>query len=317
MNQTTNRTETAAVTETTSVTETATVRGGSMTYDRIGDGPPLVLLHSLALGREMWAPVLAELGTGRQVIIPDLRGHGDSSWDGRPFSIDDLSDDVGDLLDLLGLERVDLLGMSMGGSVALTFAAARPSAIRRLVLCDTTAWYGADAPAAWEQRAQVAAGKPRPTQVPFQVERWFGDRFRQTEPRVVARAVDIFLATRPGVHAAACRALGVMDARDRLAAITAKTLVVTGADDQATPPAMGEALAGAIAGASFEQWPGLRHFAALESTALRTRLAAFLAGKRARARPQTLVADSCRQASTSDVDAASDADAAPSGDERP
>lgn len=315
MNQATNRTETARVGETAAVTETAAVRGGSMTYDRIGEGPPLVLLHSLALGREMWAPVLAELGAGRQVIVPDLRGHGDSRWDGRPFSIDDMSDDVGDLLDLLGLERVDLLGMSMGGSVALTFAAARPSSVGRLVLCDTTAWYGADAPAAWEQRARAAAGKPRPTQVPFQVERWFGDVFRQTEPRVVARTVDIFLATRPGVHAAACRALGTLDARDRLAAITAKTLVITGADDQATPPAMGEALAGAIASASFEQWPGLRHFAVLESKPLRTRLAAFLAGKRAPARPPTLVGDGCRQAPAPDAAAAPAA--APSGDERP
>lgn len=277
----------------------AKVRGGLMAYDRIGEGPPLVLLHSLAMCRRMWAPVLSKLGVGRQLIVPDLRGHGDSSWDGRQFSIDDLADDVGDLLDALGLERIDLLGMSMGGSVALTFAAARPDSVRRLILCDTTAWYGAGAPDAWENRARAAAATPRPMQVPFQVERWFGEAFRRTQPSVVARTVDIFLATSPRVHAAASRALGALDARDRMTLITAKTLVVTGSDDYATPPDMGEALVTSISGATFEKLPGLRHFAILESGSLRTRIVAFLAGKRAPARPPSLVVDDCRQTSSS------------------
>ncbi len=251
---------------------------GKLAYKTAGTGPPLVLLHSLALSAEMWDLLAGELGLGRRLVCVDLRGHGRSSWDGRSFSVEDMASDVACLADELGLGPVDVLGMSMGGTVAVALAAAHPERVARLVACDTTAWYGPEAVKAWEQRANTAETTPREMQVSFQTDRWFGEEFRRHHPATVSSLVGIFLRTSPAAHAAACRALGAYDGRDALERVTAATLAVTGEDDSATPPSMGAALAAGISGATQQVWPGLRHFAIVESSALRYAVRLFLSG---------------------------------------
>lgn len=249
-----------------------TMAWGRFAYRRAGAGRPLVVLHSLALSGAMWEPLWDELAGRFDVIAPDLRGHGASTWDGTPFTVEDLADDIAGLLDELSLASCCVMGLSMGGSVATVLAARHAERVERLALCDTTAWYGEDAPVRWEQRAQQAESTPREKQVAFQVDRWFSEQTRRTEPDVVAHAVRLFLRTAPRVHGAACRALGALDARSKLGSITASTLVVAGEQDYATPPPMGRDLAAGIAGATFEEWPGLRHMAVLESAGLRAHL---------------------------------------------
>lgn len=245
---------------------------------RSGSGVPLVLLHSLALSGQMWQVALPEIGPRRDVIAVDARGHGDSAWNGAPFAIADLADDVVELMAALGIERCDMAGMSMGGGIAMTVAAAHPQLVRNLALVDTTAWYGPQAADAWEERARAAEQKARAELLPFQTQRWFTESFRERSPAEVARVVDIFVRTSKEAHAQACRALGAFDARPFVGRITARTLVVTGEEDYATPPAMGEALAHAIPSAAFKLWPGVRHFSVFESSALRSYLAAHLDG---------------------------------------
>lgn len=252
---------------------------GQMAYSRMGSGQPLVLLHSLALSRCMWDLVSADLSVNREVVAIDFRGHGCSGWDRRPFSVEDLAEDVVALLDSLNLRRADVLGMSMGGTVAVALASSRPERVEHLVLCDTTSWYGPQAPVAWEQRAVAAETTPREFQIPFQTDRWFGERFRRQNPESVSALVGIFLQTPPAVHAQACRALGAYDGRKALGEITAATLVITGGEDYATPPEMGEVLATGIPGATQQVWPGLRHFAIIESLKVRCTVAAHLAGE--------------------------------------
>jgi len=258
-------------------TGSVTLRWGRLAYRRTrGEGSPTVLLHPLALDSRMWELALGELGGGRDVIAIDLRGHGSSDWDGEPFTIADLASDVAGLLQSLSIDRCDLAGMSMGGCVAMTLAASQPGLVRNLALCDTTAWYGAEARVNWEERARAAEEKPRAELLPFQTKRWFSEAFRERSPEAVAHVVDIFVQTRGDVHAQACRALGAFDARPAIGKITSRTLALTGEEDYATPPAMGQALADAIPGAAFKQWPGVRHFSIVESAALRTYVAKHL-----------------------------------------
>ncbi|TAN24745.1 MAG: alpha/beta fold hydrolase [Actinomycetota bacterium] len=242
---------------------------GSISYFRAGDGHPLVLLHSLALSADMWIPIMSEFLNEFEVIAIDLRGHGRSSYDGKDFSVEDMAGDVRLVLDALSVNSVYMLGLSMGGCVAINFAATSPSSVERLVLCDTTAWYGPDAPNAWKARARTALTRPRLMQVPFQVDRWFGEKFRRTNPELVSHVVGIFLETRPEVHAKACTALGEFDNTGLLANITAQTLAMTGADDGATPPDMGQRLGAEIPNARFVLAPGLKHFAMIESPSVR------------------------------------------------
>jgi 3-oxoadipate enol-lactonase len=247
-------------------------------YRRSGTGPPLVLLHPLALSGAVWGTFARLLATSFDVIASDARGHGDSGWDGTPFSIDDLADDVAALLDALSLPAAHVIGMSMGGSTAISFAGRYPERADGLLLADTTAWYGADAAEKWEARARTAVEKPRELQVPFQADRWFTEPFRRRNADEVNRVVGIFLRTSSPAHAAASRAMGAMDSRPLLNNITARTLVLTGEEDYATPPAMGTAIADGVAGAVARVLPELRHLSLVQDPGLAGLAADFLAG---------------------------------------
>jgi len=242
-----------------------------------GSGEPLVLMHSLAMDGRMWQPLMGRLSSQFRCWALDARGHGQTSWNGEPFSVADLAEDLRATLDVLELERPHILGLSMGGSVALTFAGRYPHRVGALVLADTTAWYGDDAPRRWEQRAQAALTRPRADLLGFQVHRWFTEDFQRRQPGEVARVTDIFLACDSRVHAEACRALGSMDSRELLPSIRARTLVLTGEEDYATPPDMGRAIAAAVPGASFSLVRGARHLSLIEKPDLAADIASHLA----------------------------------------
>jgi 3-oxoadipate enol-lactonase len=250
-------------------------------YRRSGTGPPLVLLHPLALSGAVWGEFAARLSDRFDVIAADARGHGDSGWDGEPFGIDDLAGDVATLLDGLGLGSARVTGLSMGGSTAVRFAGRYPERVDRLLLADTTAWYGPDAAQAWGKRAEDVLAKPRPNQVPFQVDRWFTEGFRQRRPDEVNRVAGVFLRTSSLAHAQTCRALGAMDSRDLLPAITAPTLVLTGVEDYATPPAMGRTIAEGVPSGEARVLDRLRHLSLIEEPDLAGTAAGFLTGTRA------------------------------------
>lgn len=240
------------------------IRQGRMAMCTWGAGEPVVMLHPLALAGELWAPLAEPLAGEFQVFAPDLRGHGGTSWDGDDFTVADMAADLVQALDTLTLGPVHLLGMSMGGSVAMTFAGTYPDRVRSLVLADTTAWYGEQATTAWAERAQKAVSVPRDKQVAFQEDRWFSESFRADHPGQVRRVNDIFEATDSRAHAAACRMMGAMDVRDLLPGIPARTLVMVGEEDYATPPDMARQLAESIPDSTLLVLPKLRHMSLIE-----------------------------------------------------
>lgn len=230
------------------------------------DAPAILLLHPLASAAEIWRPLAEEWsGRGRRVLALDARGHGRSSWNGRPFSVADMAEDAASVLDELGLRDVGVLGMSMGGCTAQALALDRPDLVGSLVLADSTSSYGPDRLAQWEQRAQQAEESEREDLLGFQLTRWFTDAFRDAHPDDAARVVQIFTGTTRSAHAAACRALGAFDVTDRLGQITAPTLAVVGEEDYATPPDMSKILHAGIPRSRLAVLPGIRHLSMVES----------------------------------------------------
>lgn len=241
-------------------------------------GRPVLLLHPLALSGAVWDPVAEYLGTSHQVLALDARGHGESAWDGTEFTVDDMAADAAAVIEDFGAGPADVIGLSMGGSTALTLAVDRPDLVHRLVLADATAWYGPDSVAEWAQRADRALNSDRRAQLGFQRDRWFADAFREQRPEEVERVCEIFVATDSKAHAAACRALGGLDARDRIGDVRAETLVLVGEEDYATPPAMSRELAAGIEGARLRVLDHARHLSLLERPDLWPVVAAHFAG---------------------------------------
>jgi 3-oxoadipate enol-lactonase len=234
-------------------------------------GRPVVLVHPLAMSGEIWQPMGEWLGRDeRTVVAPDV-----PVGDPGGVTVADMAAQVITAIDHVGAP-VDLIGMSMGGCVSLQVALERPDLLRHLVLADTTATYGPDRVAYWEQRARTAETSTREQLLDFQVPRWFTDRFRADDPDEVKRAIGIFVATTPATHAACSRALGGFDVSARLDEVRTPTLVLVGEQDTATPPAMAEALAAGIHGARLALLPGVRHFSLLESRDAWQRIDAYL-----------------------------------------
>lgn len=118
---------------------TCLTNGISTHYLRTGwNKPPLVLLHGLTASGACWLPLARQLEADYDVIMPDARGHGNSSAPHKGYSYDTLASDVLSLIDALGLAKPVLLGHSMGGMTAAVAASLQPQKLRGLVLADPT-----------------------------------------------------------------------------------------------------------------------------------------------------------------------------------
>ena len=106
-------------------------------FDDKGSGEPLILLHAFPLDGRMWLAQRDELAGSARIIVPDLRGFGRSVDLPPAQSIDDYADDVVALLDKFRIERATVVGLSMGGYVALALARRAPHRLARLGLADT------------------------------------------------------------------------------------------------------------------------------------------------------------------------------------
>jgi 3-oxoadipate enol-lactonase len=152
----------------------------------------------------------------------------------------------------------------MGGNIAQAFAAAYPQRATALGLIDTTAWYGADAPAKFKERADTARAKGMRGMIDFQLTRWFSDDFRANHPDVLARTFDIFVANDLHCYAASCELLGAADTRGALPTFNMPVAVVVGEEDYATPVAMARQLHEAIPQSTLTIIPGARHLTPIE-----------------------------------------------------
>lgn len=128
--------------------------GIDLSYHRRGSGMPLVLIHGYPLDHSIWNEVAGLLENDFDLIIPDVRGFGESTTVDEPYTMMDLAGDMAAILDSLGLEKAVFAGHSMGGYVALAFAKAFPDRINGLSLVASQA--AGDAPERKEGRYKTA-----------------------------------------------------------------------------------------------------------------------------------------------------------------
>ncbi|MEU1480348.1 alpha/beta fold hydrolase [Streptomyces sp. NPDC001668] len=130
--------------------DTVKANGITLAYRSWGpeDAPPVLLLHCRGADGADWAGIAERLASGaspRRVYAPDLRGHGRSDWPGA-YAYEEMRDDMLGFLAVLGVDRADVVGHSLGGAVAYLLAQGAPGVVRRLVLEDVPAPFPLDPP---------------------------------------------------------------------------------------------------------------------------------------------------------------------------
>lgn len=236
-------------------------------YEVTGSGPWLTLSHSIATHLRMWDPQMQALSEHFTVLRYDIRGHGLSAAPPRAYTLAQLADDVGGLLDHLGITRTHWLGLSLGGMIGQTLALARPALLDRVVLAHTTARGLPAAAQIWAQRAAMARDHGMDAVVAPTLERWFTPGFAQRGPAAQAQLDTIaamIRATPVQGYAGCCAAIAGLDTLDDLHRLTHPALVIAGAQDQATSPDMARAIATRWPGARLSVLEGAAHLGSVE-----------------------------------------------------
>ena len=234
------------------------VRGLELRYVLEGpdDAPVVAFSNSLGATLEMWDALLPALAGRFRTLRYDTRGHGGSETSDRPTEIADLAGDLAGLLDALGI------GLSLGGKTVQALASAEPERAVSATLMATAAHL----PTAqtWNARAATARSQGTGALVDATLARWFTPAFAQHAPETVQAVRERFIACARAGYAVCCEAIGRMDLRPALSAITAPTLVMAGRDDPSTPPAMAEEICAGIAQAELVVLPRAAHLLAVE-----------------------------------------------------
>jgi len=236
-------------------------------------GEPLVLLHSLGTTAHIWDSQAAELSRSFRVIRPDLRGHGLTTCTPGPYSMAQFADDLAALSDALGINQFHLGGISIGGLIAQSFAAAHPGRVASLMLVDTAL---AIPPAqSWTDRAAKVRAEGIGSIADAVLARWVTQAFMDSPETHGLR--EMLMRTPAEGYAAAAEAIAAADLAATTSTLKLPALIVVGDQDLATPVASAEALNAAIAGSALVIIENAAHIPTVEKPAeVTAALSAFL-----------------------------------------
>src|SRR5271165_1694851 len=205
-------------------------------YEANGSGLPVVLLHPFPVHHEFWAPHAQMLSSRYRLIMPDLRGHGESSLGSGPATMQKHAADIARVMDAAGVDRAPLVGVSIGGYAIFEFWRRFRYRVSALVLCNTKAQ--SDAPEARANRLQVADDVlQRGTEQFFEgmAQKVLGETTRRSRPDLVEGALRMMRKMSAENVAGVQRGMAERpDSVPTLKTITVPTLIITGDEDLMT-----------------------------------------------------------------------------------
>lgn len=237
-----------------------------------GSGPELLLLHSLLTEMTVFERVLPALEETHHVTRINLPGFGASA----PVALDTVAahaDHVARVMDALGLPAdTDVFGNGFGAFVALELAVRHGARLGRLIVADTLAAFPEPARAPFRGMAEKVRAGGMAAVLDTAIARMFPPEFAAANPAVIEARRRALAALDPQCFARACLALAGLDLSPKLKDIRNPTLVLCGALDQTTPPALARELASHIAGARYREIAGSGHCPMLEQPEALVRL---------------------------------------------
>jgi pimeloyl-ACP methyl ester carboxylesterase len=244
--------------------EQLTAAHGALTAVRTGSGRDLVVLHSLLTDRQAFDPVLPALSAKFRVTLFNLPGfHG--SQPVIPALLDAYVARIEDGFEEFGIrDDAVLMGNGFGGTLALAFALAHPSRVGKLVLSDAAAGFPEQGKQAFRVMADKVERDGLGAIADIAANRVFHPEYLANNPGAIEERRAVLLGIDPAAFAAACSILTEADLVPRLLTVKVPTLVVCGALDQATPPALNRQIAEKVPGARYVELPGCGHCPPLE-----------------------------------------------------
>jgi 3-oxoadipate enol-lactonase len=205
-------------------------------YWSLGDGSPAVLLHPFPANHEFWLPVAEALATRYRLILPDLRGHGESGVGEGPATMEKHATDIARVMDAAEVGRAPLIGVSIGGYVLFEFWRKYRGRVAALGLCNTKA--PADSPEARAGRLQAANDVLDRGTEPFfesMIPKLIGKTTREMRPDLVDAALRMMRKMSPEDVAQVQRGMAARpNSVETLKTINVPTLLVTGDEDLLT-----------------------------------------------------------------------------------
>src|SRR3954453_17828902 len=237
---------------------------GTVNASQTGNGPPLVLLHSLLSDRASFDRIVPELSKSFRVVVPELPGFGQSqAVNGGLAAVADRM--AGAIDDCADGEDVIVLGNGYGGFVTLQMAIRHPNIATKLILADCGAAFSEAGREAFRNMAAASKTKGLPAITDVAMRRLFAPEFQAANPELMRDRREAFLRTNPDVFRDACEALAELDLRPQLGQVRGPVLVLVGEQDEATPPPMSHELAAGLPQACLKIIAGCAHVPQLQS----------------------------------------------------
>jgi 3-oxoadipate enol-lactonase len=233
------------------------------------DAPAVVFANSLGTDLRIWDAVVLKLGAGLRLLRYDMRGHGLSDAPAAPYALDDHAGDLAALMDARGVRAALVVGISVGGMVAMALAGRRPDLARALMICDTAHKIGTretwDARIAAVREGGVAA-------IADQIlQRWFAAEFQQRRPADFVGYRNMLVRTSVEGYVGTCATVRDADLSDAASELALPVLCLAGAEDVVTPPDLMRTLAALLPSGRFDVIPGAGHLPCVEQPEIMAR----------------------------------------------
>ena len=233
------------------------------------NAPPVVFANSLGTDLRIWDDVVLELGTGLRILRYDLRGHGLSDAPAAPYALDDHVSDLAALMDDRGIKGALVVGLSVGGMIAMALANRRADLTRALVLSDTAHKIGSRE--MWDARIASIRESGIAFIAEAVLERWFAVEFRARRPADLAGYRNMLTRSPVEGYVGTCATVRDADLTEIAGKLAVPALCLAGAEDGATPPDLVQSLATLLPNGRFDVIPRAGHLPCVEQPELMAR----------------------------------------------
>ena len=225
---------------------------------------PLVFIHGVGLDHKMWEPQINSLNNN-STITYDLLGHGKTPYSQANVTLNNFSNQLSDLINFLKIDKINLIGFSLGSLIALDFASKFHDKLKKLILIGTTYKRTEEQRTLVAERfEQAKLNKPISKQA---LRRWFTDKYLNDHPKIYDQFIKI-LTKKGEDHLNFLKAYKLFayhnDNINMIKNIKTKTLIMTGSDDSGSTIEMSKSLSNDLINSSFTKINNGKHLCSIE-----------------------------------------------------